>query len=176
MPIVLTDAQKNELKSAKRPTFYRRATIIKNPYNADTRESIEISEHVESWGKLKIQNTMIESDWEFPNLTVIAVNNDNLFTAAATESVWQTGPAGTYTVVANPRDCHLLVEIYMMMFHHTEAVKLLDYRGRIDQVIPRRDEEYAVVEIVTTMEQAKNLREMIPRNGVECWPVPCEEL
>ena len=172
MPIVLTTEQKNELKNAKRPTFYRKATIIKNPYNASTRESIVISEHVESWGRLRIPNTMIETDWEFPNLTVIVVNKDNLFTKDASESVWQAGPTGAYTVVADPRECHLLIQVYMMMYHHTEAVKLLEYRGRIDQVVPRRDDEYAVSEIVTVMEQAKGLRRDIERTHVECWPTP----
>ena len=64
----------------------------------------------------------------------------------------------------------------MMMYHHTEAVKLLEYRGRIDQVIPRRDEEYAVSEIVTVMEQAKGLRETITKQHCENWPVPIGEI
>lgn len=173
MSLTFTTDEKNALKSGRRPEFDRKATIIKEPYNADLRESIDISEHVESWGTLKLANTLVYRAWEMPNLTITVVNQNNFFTETHAESVWQYGPEPTtpYSLAVDPRECHLLIQVYLLMYHGSDAVKLLEYRGRIDDVIPRRDDEYAVSEIVTLMEQAKNLRERVTKESREHWIV-----
>lgn len=171
MPLTFTAEQKNELRTLHKPEYHRKASVIKNPYNADTRETIDISEHVESWGRINYSNTLFYKAWEMPNLTVVVVNQNNRFTERSWDSIWWTGPLGIYSQIAIPRECHLLVQIYLLRNKRTEALKLLEYRGRIDDIIYRRDEEYSVAEIVTIMEQSKNLNERTTKEARDHWAV-----
>jgi len=157
MSITLSADAKTELAKHS-PNYLRVATIIKNQYDADTRDSTDISDRVMSWGRLVLSATLFRPDWEKPNLTMIVQNDDNFFTKNSAASIWETAPT------AHHKECALLVQLYVLIGAPKTRELVLEYRGRIDDSVVRLDESMAVAELVTVFEQDYQLRRRMLKN------------
>lgn len=141
------------------PNFLRVAKIIKNFYNADTRDTTVITDRVMSYGRLVRTTTLATPDFEKANLTMIVKNDDNFFTKNSSSSIWEAAPA------AHHKQCVLLFELYVLPRPLMSLELVLRYYGKIDNVVVHLDETMSIAELVTIMEQDAAMRKVLTKSS-----------
>lgn len=148
--ISLTQAAKDEL-DRHNTRFRPQGFLVKNGMDANTRDTTEVTDNVQFWGRLVTPATHGLINWEKSNLTVTLVNKDNLYNPEHADSVFQQSP------VVDPLKVWYEYYLYVLVGELGTPELVRFYRGIIMDVVLRYDESLGSVELVTTLQQNHKL-------------------
>lgn len=121
---------------------HKRVELVRDYWNADLRQSVDVSEDAVKFSRLTNESTLKQVNWTVANLTVSLDNAGGRYSHLGPSSIWQT------TFQRKPRECALIFRLMLPMPDGT-LYELQRYMGSIEDCVARDEGEIAVIDVVT---------------------------